>query len=361
MSLINDLIWLNIAGDASGYGYPYGTLTTFNSATTYRAWSFYSYRSCSISKFVFYIHQLTGSPANIEVSICGADSSGKPDSANPIANGTTIIATPAVGWADCVFSTPPQLAANAQYFVVIKGNSATNYISVFVGVQSVPPTFTMSYVTGFEDGSYYSTTTGDSGWSAATKNRHIGMLICADGSWMGSPLWYANSNNACSINSSTTHLYGGNTFDWPVDAPHTKLITVAIAGRFDGTATNTELDVFENGNLISVTPVTGGDGIQYQYNSGAWGNRVFRLSRSMILRPGSTYFIGHKYNGYGLSLGSFGVYSKQFVPLQTEQAFIDSAGVLSRQTGKLCCMALGLDLTNPFLAPPINRRTSTGR
>lgn len=359
MSLINDLIWLNTAGDTSGYGYPYGSDTPINSATTYRAWSFYSYRTCSISKLVFYISTVTGSPANIEVLICGAGSSGKPDSANPITNGTIVITTPAVGWAECVFSTPPQLTANTQYFVVIKGNSTTDYISIYLPSQSVPPAFTMSCVSGFEDGTYYATTNGDSGWSPMAKNKQLGLRICTDGSWMGSPLHFVNT--AAVLNSATDRLYGGNTFVWPVDAPLANLTAVAIGGRSASTTAGTELDIFENGNLISITPITGGSGIQYQYNEGRWGNRVFRLSRPVILRPGNTYFVGHKYNGATIDIGGFTVYDKQFIPLQSEQAFITSSGVLTPQTGKVCCMALGLDIANPFFTAPINRRTSTGR
>lgn len=356
MSHFGDLIWVNLCGETSGVGYLYEDGTNLNSTTAFYAMGFCLNRSASLASATINL-SITGSPSNIVVDLCTADAAGLPNSASGVI-ATTTMATPVAGLNTITFASVA-LSAGVQYFVVVRGNSTTNYVRILKVSQGAAPNYCHNTAAAKRTNMRSNTTTGDSGWGSATNGQNQLYLQFTDGSWYGSPL-YSHGSVVVTV---TAGQWYGNNITLPDAGPDIWLSAVHVGCRTQGTLTNpSAIGLFENNNLIAQHQLTVGSAITNDL-TGNWANRMFYFDVPVRMRAGNRYMIGllapvgASGSAYIQLTGAKCMADKhQCLPLSAVRAYRTAAGVLVEEPGYLVGMALGIDLVNPFAPKPINRR-----
>jgi len=358
MSQANNCIWLNICGESSGVGYFYEDGTNLNSEAHFYAMSILT-RQAAVLQSVTVNLSITGGPANIRFDLCTSNAANNPDIATGIL-GSAYLITPVHGQNTVIFTPAISLAANTQYYLVIRGNSTTDYVDVRRISQGVLPTFTYNRASGRCDNFKMSSTDSGNTWGSSYHGTSQLFVQYADGSWFGCPLWGFGAGGS---NIIIPNQWFGNVIVMPADATDTWLSSVHFPCRTMGTLTiPTMLAVFENNNIIAQKTVTLGSASTNEIN-GSWADRVLYLDQPVKLRGGNKYFIGL----VGTSQCSGGAYIQisgvkcapdkhQCLPLSAVRAYRTVAGAMVEEPGYLVGMALGIDLVNPFAPKPINRR-----
>lgn len=332
-------------------------MQALNSATTSLAFCIVPHKTgMQLATYTGYVSTITGSPANVECIVCRETSTvGTPDIANPLQSTTIDIA--ATGWATWEFLTPATLTKNKRYWIVVKGNSATNYPTMQWMTQGTP--YDRVGTAGIGEFTKKHTVDG-SAWTGPG----VGFGFEAgfsDGSKYGYP-YRAITHNLTSPNSEK-----GVRLFMPVglSAP-LSVAEISFAGRKAGIQWGElRAKIYVNGSLAVTSDVYPAEDIPTSSSF----RFVFTLDTPVALSPGSTVDImltagslATSSNYYRLEgLGSlFGEYPNQ-IPFGAVLCDKSAAGVWTTDGTAFPFFSLHLTPGAEFLTSPVNRRTSTGR
>lgn len=331
--------------------------TVLSSATTYLAHAFTAYEdNLRVTQFVHDISAIAGNPTAIECIVCAETSVvGTPNTANPLQSAT--IGISATGWATWTFSTPVILEKNRPYWIVIKGNSTSNYPTMRYMTQGLP------YDRMGTNGGECIKKQCTDGASWVSMSTAFGYCIrFSDGTQSGYPY------KAGVINLTSAGSEYGVRLVIPKDASALSVSSAAMTIRRVTSPVTWPymLKVYINGSLMRVTAE---QDASITLAVASTMRRVFAFSTPIRFNPGDIVDLtipagasataSNYYRIEGLASLLEGYPNP--VPFEASSVVKSAAGVWTVDPTSFPFYSLGLTAGSEFLAPPLNRRTSTGR